>query len=118
MKITEKLLSLVHYYNATRQSGHTTLMLRGILTADQCSILTHDLGMFNYIKKNWSLANGAHPVTLNNMEKLRGSRLPLAIDNAALHTIFEQSLNEIQRLNKENTNLKQKLTQVKNILNK
>jgi hypothetical protein len=123
MKIKNILQILVTYYTTTRQVGHTTLMTKGILSSNQCIVITNKEDMFNYMKKNWNFSNGAVSITLNNLENLRGTALPLTFDNAALQTIFDKSLIEIQKLEQEkkkleqeNSTIKQKLAQVKNIL--
>ena len=87
-----KLIELTSYYHTTRQVGHTTLMRQGTDNFED--------------KKLVLVVNTSHGkdlripkdemVTLNSLVRLRGQHRPLIIDNGALMTIFDDTLNEVR----------------------
>jgi hypothetical protein len=97
--------TLIQYLDATRQSGHTHLMMNGVISSKKCVILVHNMDMAKNLKERWDLGKGAVFVSLNNLDALRGLKLPLAIDNAALHTLFFNSLSEVEELKRKNAAL-------------
>jgi hypothetical protein len=118
MNIADKLKTLVCYFNFTRGVGHTQTMLKGAAYSD-CFILSHNNSMAKYIKEQMlelGVDNNSVRVQPLTENSLRGFRKPIAIDNALLHTLFVEALNEINRL-QEATNIQsQQLNAIKAIL--
>lgn len=106
--ISEKLAALVTYYDSTRQTGHTGLMMKGVLSADKCAVVAHNQAMEQYLRNHWDLGRGTKIVTINNLDSLRGTRLPLAIDNAALSELLREALEKIQDLTHDNEELEKR----------
>jgi hypothetical protein len=97
MKIFDKLFVLHFYYAATRGKGHTALMKEGT---------KHYQGnKFVLVEKMHEHKNTetrlCETISLDSLDKLRGSDRPLAIDNHALITIFDDSMTEILNLESE-----------------
>lgn len=112
--VAYKLQELLTYYLATRQCGHTTLMKQGrdnytgqklILAADYKS------------GKELSSDPNKEVISLNSLEKLRGSNKPLAIDNATMTILLQDTLDELLRLENENKKLKEIKNNILKILN-
>ncbi len=122
MKIQEKLLNLIEYYNTTRGVGHTELMIASPI-GESCIIMSHNERMGKYIKEKIQSVTLNHENATKNIKfistssNLRGMKLPLLIDNAALHTIFLESLSEIETLRQEITKLKTKFNKIEYIIN-
>jgi hypothetical protein len=118
MNIADKLKALVCYFNFTRGVGHTQTMLKGAAYSD-CFILSHNSSMSKYIKEQMlelGVDNSVVRVQPLTEHSLRGFRKPIAIDNALLHTLFAESLNEINRLQETNELLEEKLNKIRSAL--
>lgn len=102
MTIKEKLITLFNYYEATRGVGHTTLMKDGFDNYPDKKILL----TCHYSHSQQLKAKKDEIVTWNNMEKLRGHKRPLAIDNGTIIEILNETIGEIDRLEKEIERLK------------
>jgi hypothetical protein len=98
LKIENTLYTLMQYYAVTRQAGHTTAMLEGVKHTDGAVlVLTHDFKYGQSLKK---LAPNVVPVSLGcSMEAMVGRKVPMVVDNAALHHIASSAFSEIQSLN-------------------
>ena len=101
MKIKKQLEDLLYYYMATRATGHTTLMKQGTDNYDKpFCILTHNA------EAGSSLGfNQKNVVTLNSLDRLRGSSRPIAIDNGAMIELLISAIMRIESLEEENKKL-------------
>ena len=91
-KQMEGLLSTLH---GNRGTGNTTLSLKGVESFDkEHFVLCNDLVSFKgkKIKNSKSL-----PLTLNNLEKSRGTHLPISVDVDVLSIIMDKLLHEIDK---------------------
>ena len=99
--IKNTLYNLLHYYDVTRQRGHTTLMMEGAKDKD-CLLFCHTIAMGERLKKQYRNKK-ATVITPGNIDRiLRGNNRPIAIDNAVMYTILSDSLAEICRLEEIN----------------
>ena len=93
IQITRILNSLVEHYGRTRQAGHTTLMLEGAM---------HYARPFVIVAGDQNSAQQFRPLTTVSLHRLEGGLAdgpgPIAFDNYALWTIFDEALREIERL--------------------
>jgi hypothetical protein len=110
MKIKEKLEILENYYSATRQVGHTTLLKEGLKN------YSRDKFVLSY-KKEYGIELGCNPKDVIswyslNATSLAGFNRPLAIDNAVMHMMLRDILEEMNELEK----FKQKYLQIKKII--
>ena len=97
MKIEDGLKEIIDYYRTTRQIGHTTLMKVGTNDFNRDKlvlVLGRDHGDSMGIKRS-------EMVTLDNLQKLRGSNAPLVIDNGVLIEIFDQTYLKVDSLKEE-----------------
>ena len=86
MRIVETIKEISQYFQMTRQAGHTRLMKAGFVNfnGDKYVLcLNIDHGTRMGVRKS-------EIVSLESLDKLRGSNRPLAIDNGALIEIFDQ----------------------------
>jgi len=97
--ITEVLRTLVHYYDFTRQVGHTTTMMEGAEDTNS-TILVHNQRMGEHIKHMFPFAKNNF-VSTDNLKALLQSKKPLALDNCAIHMILLNALNRITELEAE-----------------
>ena len=126
--ILNKLKELVNYYNVNRQIGHTFKMLNGVFSDtkyttpynnevyksnEKSIILTHNNDMARNIKEivdelSTDKQNIAYlSFNSGNYDKvLRGHHSPLLIDNALLHTLFDEAVKELEYLKHDNDMLK------------
>jgi hypothetical protein len=92
MTIEKKLETLLSYYMSTRAAGHTTLLKRGTDNYEKpFCVLTHNSeagGALGFNRKNI--------VTLNSLDRLRGSARPMAIDNGAMIEILSDAMYRIE----------------------
>ena len=113
MKIKEKLELLYSYYFVTRGAGHTTLMKVGTYeNPTEKFILVHNTKFRGELK-----CKPSELVSWNCLDKLRGAKKPLAIDNAVMLLLLKESINEICRLEQEIEKLRNKnsfFTKIKN----
>ena len=100
MKIKEKLEILKHYYDSTRAAGHTTLMKKGINNYEEQKLVL----VYN--------KNHGKELGLNLQEiiswlnpNLKGHNAPLAIDNAVMHEMLDDTLSYINELEKDREQL-------------
>ena len=103
MKIFDKLLALHFYYTATRGKGHTVLMKEGTKHYQGDKLVL--VGKMHEHKNTETKL--CETISLDSLDKLRGSNKPLAIDNHALTTIFDDSMTEILNLGGEINTLTQ-----------
>ena len=101
MKIKKQLEDLLYYYMATRATGHTTLLKKGTDNYDKpYCVLTHDTQAGDTLGFNQK-----NLVTLNSLDRLRGSSRPLAIDNGAMTELLISAIMRIENLEEENKKL-------------
>lgn len=97
--IREVLQTLVHYYDFTRQVGHTTAMMKGAGNVDS-TILVWNEHMRDHIKKLFPSSKNDY-ITIGGLNNLRSMKKPLALDNAAIHMVLLNALNRITELEQE-----------------
>ena len=101
MKIEKKLEKLFHYYLATRQVGHTTLMKEGINHYDKdFFVLTMNMNHGDDMGLNLK-----NIVSWQNLDKLQGHKRPLAIDNGTMAELLIDAIMRIDALVEENKEL-------------
>jgi hypothetical protein len=94
-RVGEALTFLAHYYQVSRQAGHTTLLKRGLDNSEDVVLVAHT------IRAGREVAQGrpsVEIVTLASLDRLRGSRKPIIFDNAALEHIFRYGARRIRQL--------------------
>lgn len=110
MKIKESLQELLTYYLDTRKSGHTALMKVGTNNyEDKKFVVCH-----NYNHGKSMDFNDDEIISFQHLIKLRGNQVPIAIDNGTMITILEKTINEIERLEKDN----EKMTTALQLINR
>jgi hypothetical protein len=112
MLIKSVLSSICNYYNTNRQIGYSSLAINGINSNQNAKFIVafnHHKKLFG-IDENQCVSVGEFPLIMT------GRNVPFAFDNYALHLIFEDSLNTINELEKENLILKNKLDKIKEII--
>lgn len=113
MRIKEKLKGLLIYYGTGRQVGHTTLMMEGTdHYQKEKLVLVHNKNYGDEL----GFKNG-EIVSWKNLDRLCGHRKPMVIDNAALIEILSDTLDEIERLEKEISKLSEQRRKIIEILN-
>jgi hypothetical protein len=114
MKTLDKLKELKYYYMATRNVGHTTLMKEGFINYSKPkAILSTHLVDYQEFK-----CNRNEVVSLESLDRLRGSSRSLAIDNGAMIVLLTESINTIEKLEEENRGLNNKIREIKEIIQK
>lgn len=94
MDIQRVLHDLAFYYADNRGVGNTTLMKRGTSNFEHKKlVLLHELSYGDALHLPMK-----ERVSLISLDKLKGSQLPLAIDNAALFEIFSTASRKISKL--------------------
>lgn len=104
MKIKETLGWLADYFNRVRGIGHTKAVIHGAQNVDAL-VMVHNMeyGM-EHIKPFIS----DDVVSFDSIKKFARYKRPLVFDNTALHVIFIEAIEEIERLEKEIVLLKGK----------
>jgi hypothetical protein len=99
MKIKE-ILKELQYYLSIRQTGKTTLLKKGIDEYPYYHWIV--VPTIEYGKKMVIPSNKLHNlVSLNNLQKVRGTHQAMIIDQEANLQIFSMALDEIHRLENE-----------------
>jgi hypothetical protein len=99
MKIKEILREL-QYYLSIRQTGKTTLLKEGVDNYSKYHWIV--VPTIAYGEKLFDRRNKLHQlVSLNNLQKLRGTQQAMIIDQEANLQIFSMALDEIHRLETE-----------------
>lgn len=112
MKILEKLELLAHYYESTRRVGHTTLVKQGTDTYDKPFLVL----TYNAEGDPFTNVDRKNIISSQNPNRLRGEEKALAIDNGAMLTLLNESIEEIIKLQGENKQLKETIRLVDTIL--
>jgi hypothetical protein len=115
MKASDKIAALVEYWDSTRAAGHTRLLLNGVLNSNKCAVIGHDTD-FAKILADLAPDVAVLPLTMENIDKLHGQRLPLAIDHFALLVLFIQVLGEMTAMRNSITALEQKVQHARRCL--
>lgn len=127
--ISSKLKELVNYFNVNRAVGHTTRMLNGAAPVsfkrfDACAVnnrakpgaivLTQNSDMAIDLNKRMQYYGKisedvrAYCFTNNNYNSiLKGHSSPLLFDNALLHNLFNEAVDEIDKLESMNKRYKE-----------
>jgi hypothetical protein len=95
--IKNKLRSLLQYFEARRQIGHTTAMIRGASQVPGCVVIAENESHRRSLQRELPEADVQ---TLDQLQGLLGKRAPLLIDNAAQLHLLQDALNEIEWLEK------------------
>jgi hypothetical protein len=96
MDILSKLDILLCYYIATRAVGHTHTLIHG---ADEQTNGTVVLAVnMKYAEEIARQCYQATPVSWSGLERLRGQRKPLVIDNSAMLCLLSEAVVEITNL--------------------
>jgi hypothetical protein len=104
MQTEEKLNWLKLYFDTRRAVGHSYTMINGVKgNIDKCAVMVRHQAESRYL---FSMA-GAKFRTFSwddpyGVEKLRGLKCALVIDNNAMISILGDALEEIRRLRAEN----------------
>ena len=98
MEIKTILQSIAHYYSATRQVGHTTLMKEGLENTENPALVC--LHAHDYAQHfDDSPMKYYECVALNELHpKLLGQNKPLVFDNEAIRQLCLMSLEKIVQL--------------------
>jgi len=108
MTIKEKIETIIMYMATNRQAGHSTLMRVGTDNFQRDKfILTKNLKQGDQYK-----CLRSEIVSLGSLGKLRGHDRPLAIDNHALVTIFDQAVSELTEQEEEIKTLKENINEI------
>jgi hypothetical protein len=100
--IKEKINSILNYYTLTRRIGHTDAILKGANNVSSI-ILTSNYKSGKSINK---LSPNSITLGLEQIDKLRGYKKPLLLDNDAVYSLLKECLEEINKLeNKNNDNI-------------
>lgn len=97
MNIKKFLEELVVYYTATRQVGHTTVMQDGI--NEKTIIIVHNVEAGRRFYGGCLKTTSLNQIANNS---LRSYKNPIAFDNYALHVLFNEAL---ERINKEGSSI-------------
>lgn len=95
---------ILNYLTAVRQVGHTTTVLDGA-TKNPCILVVHNKQMADNLTRKLRLTKelnyNTKIITLADIERgcLKGLKLPLVIDNAALYVLFDKLINHNSELN-------------------
>ncbi len=108
---------------ANRGVGHTTVMLNGIKSNPDATVIVHDEKFKETLAKmagDGSVEHPLHPTTCSLSEvergKLRGWHGPIAIDNAALQIVLSELLASIAVLREETKENKQTIEHMRDKL--
>lgn len=114
MKLKEKLNTIYEYYLHNRQVGHTLLLKDGTRNFQKdFFVLAHQQSDHDYLDiKSEQVVSWK-----SDMSKLKGHQKPIAIDNATLTVMLRDILEELDRLEQENTYSSRKLEMIKRIIN-
>lgn len=94
--VAEKnLKSVIELYSNLRQTGHTTATVVG---AESCGavVVVQNERMRRYVED--MSEEYISTVTIDSLDKLRGSSKPVVFDNAAIFALSQDALDEINRL--------------------
>jgi hypothetical protein len=112
MTIQKKLSDLLFYYESTRRIGHTTLMKKGTDNyGDNKCILA-----FNMEHGNNMGFKPKEIITLQNLDRTKGSSRPMAIDNGTMIVLLTETLKEFGKLEREIIEYEDKLIKIKKII--
>jgi hypothetical protein len=96
MNIKEKLELLYRHLVFSRGVGHTYTMMNGVNGNDKARVVVPHMAVGQFLKINRNKL-----ISLDDLDKLRGSNFPLAFDNTALIKLFGDALMEIRSLEAE-----------------
>jgi len=104
MRTSERLRELLHYYYSSRRAGHTELLINGVAGAQvPFFLLTHTHSYGDDILKKCKQMNNGRVVAWSNadFDRLRGTRMPIAIDNSAMISILADCIDVVVGAEKE-----------------
>jgi hypothetical protein len=109
--------NLLMYLDSTRGVGHTTTMLQGAENTD-CLVVGHNHDMYDILKTIMGGKKNIHFRSLSQVERdgLRGYRMPIVLDNAALYSLLSSLLFEMEKMRDENEMMANKIALIKNIV--
>lgn len=103
---------VVNYYRSTRGVGHTHLLRKGLDQAPRALLLAGTYG------SSQEITRGRKSITVVSVnderfpERIRGARLPMAVDNFALGLLLSGVLEENDWLWQLNTELQHRVTEL------
>ena len=112
MKIKEKLEILRHYFDSTRQVGHTTLL------KDGTNNYNRDKLILTYKKEEHTFFNNkpSEIISWGNLNALRSHKKPLVVDNGVLWLMLNETIKYIDELEKYKENYEQVNKVIKSML--
>ena len=112
MQIKYILENFCNYYNSNRQVGHSFIAINGIKSKNNSMFVV----AFNQDKENFEI-DKSRCVSVGEFPIAMFGRIsPIAFDNHALYAIFQESLDTIKMLEKENMKLQNKLDTIKEVI--
>ena len=106
----KKLNTLLRYYLSSRGVGHSTLMVDGVKNAGKDIVVIVPSLLYG---ERFKKEHGCEIATIDSVDRLRGSKKPIAIDNGTMIQLLDDSLETIEgltsivdSLENENNNLK------------
>lgn len=98
MDVKDKVNLLEAHYRFHRGVGNTSLLIEGSRHfSGEHFVLAHNIDTAKRICKE----TGGTPISLDNLDRLRGTTFPIIIDNSALQFLFHDVSNEMARLRNE-----------------
>ena len=104
MRTSERLGELLHYYYSSRRVGHTELLVNGMASArTPFFLLTHTHNYGNDLLNKCHQGNSGRVIAWPcvDFDRLRGTRMPIAIDNSAMISILQDCLDVVTGAERE-----------------
>ncbi len=96
MRTKEKLLLLMTYLHNAQRVGNTTLLVNGLRYSDNGIVVVRNIGDVKNIQSHCE--KKVNYISWDNIDRLRGTRSPIIIDNSALMHILYDALELITEL--------------------
>lgn len=111
MRIQATIDNLLNAFARRRREGHTTALFTGAANTPNITIIAADQRHAHDLDDHH---HGPTYITLAQLDKLTGTRGPIAIDHHALQTVLAAANHEIDRSTKRNSQLTNQLEEVRN----
>jgi hypothetical protein len=95
--IKEQLKAVADYLEVNRQVGHSKTLSLGLNNSPDALVLVHNLAC----KKDFPRIEQERLISLASLDRLRGERAPLVIDNAAMWLLMRDAVETIESLEKK-----------------
>lgn len=99
-----RLRGLFNYYESTRRAGHTRLLVDGVANAmGPFFLMTHDHGYAKRILRDCSMQSVGRLLSWSSsdLDRMKGIRLPLAIDNSAIIFILRDCIGVVEQAERD-----------------